>query len=175
MDSNDGCPHGTGPLRSDHAAPEHTTPDPLDARQHRHCHAVAGPVATNTGAFSGPLVALFSDPSPCPGCHDCDRDHMGRDGMCDLWDRRIGPRSGDRHQHIGGTRGIGVHAGAQYRQRERELRTDRFWRSRILGAFGGTAASRIPPSQSSFPFLILTGLTVSKPACFSQAVVSATE
>src|SRR6476620_438502 len=45
----------------------------------------------------------------------------------------------------------------------------------VVSILGGTTASRIPPSQSSFPLAIFKGLTDEKPAFFNHDVVSATE
>ncbi len=52
---------------------------------------------------------------------------------------------------------------------------DRVRRTVVFGRGPGTDASRIPPSQSSVPFLSGTGLTLTNPASFSHLVVSDAE
>ena len=84
----------------------------------------------------------------------------------------------DRHRHdgSGSVNGCGCcrfHDG-QYRQRPFLFLPDPFWLAIILGRGPGADPSQIPSSQSSVPFLIATGLILTKPACFNHFAVSET-
>jgi hypothetical protein len=100
---------------------------------------------------------------------------LARHGLRGLWHHWAGHRP--LHTPCAPRRGAQVesHAHPQYAQWEREFLADRVRWPCFLERPRRTAASRIPPSQSSFPLLILTGLTKSNPASLSQAVVSLTE
>lgn len=100
---------------------------------------------------------------------------MGRDGLRDLRNDRVGARSGDGHQHIGQQGRHEQDARNERDQRDRELVDDRLRRPGLLELLAGLTASRIPPSQSSDPFFVFNNLTGAKPASFSHLVVSATE
>ncbi len=87
-------------------------------------------------------------------------------------------RVGDRHRNDGSDpvnrrrcdRSYNGHRG----QRAVLFLLDPFWLAIIFGRRPGTDASQIPPSQSSVPFLIGTGLILTKPACLSHFAVSET-
>jgi hypothetical protein len=169
------CSHERRGVRSAHAASKRSLGDANDACRRGGRHALACDAAINARDASHNVVALSRRGSCRPYRHGAHRQSLGGYVLRGLWDHRLGAGRCDSGQHRSPTGGIGSDSGAQLRQRKCELLADRVWRSGLLGRLGGTTASRIPPSQSSFPLFIFTGLTDAKPAFFSQAVVSATE
>jgi hypothetical protein len=104
-----------------------------------------------------------------------DRMDLDRNGLRHLWNDRIGLRPRHSHEHPGRTGQDWRFVPLQCDERDRELFIDPLRRARIFTFVPGSRASRIPPSQSSVPFLIRKTLIRSNPASVNQTLVSAAE
>ena len=100
---------------------------------------------------------------------------LDRDGLCHLWNDRIGLRPCHGHEHPGRKRRNRRLVSLQCDERDRELFIDPVRRARVFAFVPGYHASSIPSSQSSVPFFIFKTLIRSNPASVNQALVSAAE
>jgi hypothetical protein len=163
------------PVRFHHAPSTDLAGDIGDDCRGRSCHPNLCTVAGHAGSASTLVVALPRSPAAWVGIRHRVEMGLGGNGMRGL--RHYWPRGRPCYsrEYSWRTRGIQPHACAERGQREREFRADRIRRPRVLDDLTGIRASRIPPSQSSFPFAIFTVLTDGNPASFNHAVVSASE
>ena len=104
-----------------------------------------------------------------------DRMDLGSDCFFRLRHDRVGIGPGNRDQYSRRKWGDKPDAGALRAQRMLELPAHRLRRSSLLECPAWSTASRIPSSQSSFPFFIFSVFTELNPTSFNAALVSANE
>ena len=163
------------PVISTYATSRVTAADSCCTQHRRHCYH-SGRFLTRT--VNSRSVGLGPTPH-IPTLVSCDRPlervGLGRDSVCGLRHDRIGFGPGNRDQYSWGKRGNEPNAGAQCNQRVLELSAHRVRGPRLLECPAGSTASRIPSSQSSFPFFIFSVFTELNPTSFNEALVSASE
>jgi hypothetical protein len=165
------CPVQRRPVRFDHAPPTDPAGHPPGGHRRRYRY----PAPHNAGSPPPLVVALSRPATAWISLLHHDELGLGCNGLCCLRDHWVSDRPSHSRECSWRTRRVRSHSRTQRRQWKREFCADRLRRARVLDDPPGTRASRIPPSQSSFPFAIFTVLTEEKPASFSHAVVSATE
>jgi hypothetical protein len=170
-----GCPLQRRPVRFDHAPSTDPTGHPPDDHRRRYRDLAARILPGHPGSAPRLVVALSRPTTGWVSLRHHVELGLGGNGMRGLRDHWVGGRPRHSHEYSGRTRGVKSHVRSLCGQREREFRADRFRRPRVLDDLTGTWASRTPPSQSSFPFVIFTILTEENPASFNHDVVSATE